>query len=168
MKIHPLLLLILLAAVISGLVLQYRSLLGLRGENESLRQQLNQLERLQSQYELASRSAAQPADSRPDSELLRLRAEVTKLHDQVNRQAAENERKGGDLQEQQQQTTLPSVLSESNNMVTYLNSTVGPDALSRGTLTLVTNKSGRTGYQYEGIDANGQYRYSYRFGPTNQ
>jgi hypothetical protein len=164
MKIHPLLLLILFAAVISGLLLEYRSLVGLRAENDSLRQQLA---RLQSEYEQVSRPAAQAADSQPDTELLRLRAEVTSLHDQLKRQAAKYDQDHVNSQAPQQ-TVLPAFVTESNNMVAWLNRAAGPDALSRGTVSLITNKSGRTGWEYNGFDSKGLSIKSFRWGPTNQ
>jgi hypothetical protein len=88
-KIKPILLfLAMLAAVATPLVMQHRSEVDLRRENEALRQQLDQLVQLQAENNLFSNQLAQirqrPPSQDEQRELLRLRGEVGLLRDQSN------------------------------------------------------------------------------------
>jgi hypothetical protein len=84
MKIVSGILIALLIAAAAALVIQQRAQVGLRQENESLRQQLDQLARLQAENEQLSNTLAQAhASARgQNTELLRLRNELGKLRKQ--------------------------------------------------------------------------------------
>jgi hypothetical protein len=71
------------------LVLQYKSVASLRGENKSLRNQLDELTQAQAAFQSASNNAAGNNFSQEQSsELLKLRGEVTHLRRQTNELAA--------------------------------------------------------------------------------
>jgi len=110
MKIVSGILIALLIAAITVLIIQQQSQVKLRQENESLRQQLDQLTRLQADNEQLSNRLAQAsatADGQTQ-ELLKLRSEVGTLHQHNDKIA--------DLQKKNQQ--LSTALTSSRNVPT--------------------------------------------------
>jgi hypothetical protein len=107
MKIISGILIILLVAAAAALVMQQQAQVKLRLENESLRQQLDQLARLQADNEHLSNSLAQAkaAADAQTTELLKLRGEVGMLRKQTGEIA--------DLQKKNQQ--LSAALTSSRN-----------------------------------------------------
>jgi len=107
MKIISGILIILLVAAAASLVIQQQAQVKLRQENESLRQQLDQLVRLQADNEHLSNGLVQAnaAAEGQTTELLKLRGEVGMLHKQTGEIA--------DLQKKNQQ--LSAALASSRN-----------------------------------------------------
>jgi myosin heavy subunit len=108
MKIISGILIVLLVAAAAALMMQQQAQVKLRQENESLRQQLDQLARLQADNEHLSNSLAQAkaAAEGQTTELLKLRNEVGMLHKQTGEIA--------DLQKKNQQ--LSATLASSRNL----------------------------------------------------
>jgi hypothetical protein len=86
-KLKPLLACVLIAVLAVGVIVQQRLLIRLRGENASLRMELEQLTNLSAETERRSNSLAYAKNSASEDqkrELLRLRGEVAGLRQQTN------------------------------------------------------------------------------------
>ncbi len=140
------------------LVSQQRQLAQLRAQNLSLREQLQQLQLLENQNQHPSNTIPQSDNPAPNSELLRLRAEVTMLHQQTNelaRSLQENRRLDSAVLARQS----PGAYASNALLATLMQQ--DPDALLHGTLSPTTS-----GWEYKGTNA-GRQIWSFRAGPTN-
>ena len=159
------LLLGLVALVSVALVwLSQRQLAGARVENESLKGQLNQVARLRGENERLSNLLSQVdnsprSDSSANSELLRLRSEVTLLRRQLSQTTA---------QEQEKPALQPMALTSPPQVDEYESNALmaeilrqDPDALLHGTFTQFNG-----GSFYQGTNPNGRSIFTYRKGPT--